>query len=144
LHPAETADSGGVECTIEGEDTPKVEPNAVNEEKEEEFGSFEDLQMMEVAVEDIEPSTEMPSGQGPENPMIIEGGGVDENKDEFGEFGDFQTVEVEEDGELSSLMHPGEPPLSPTSTVDEKGGGTTGVKEKYEFGNFNEPCTEKQ
>ena len=102
------------------------------------------LQMMEVAVEDIEPSTEMPSGQGPENPMIIEGGGVDENKDEFGEFGDFQTVEVEEDGELSSSMHPGEPPLSPTSTVDEKGSGTTGVKDKYEFGDFNEPGTGKQ
>jgi len=49
LHPAETADSGGVKCTIEGEDTPKVEPNAFNEEKEEEFGSFEDFKMMEVA-----------------------------------------------------------------------------------------------
>jgi len=144
LYPAETADSGGVECNIQGEDTPKVEPNAVNEEKEKEFGSFEDLQMMEVAVKDIEPSTEMPSGQGSKNLMIIEGGGVDENEDEFGEFDDFQTVEVEEDGEPSSSMHPGEPPLNPTSTVDEKGSGTTGVKDEYEFGDFNEPDAGKQ
>jgi len=142
LHPAETADSGGVEC--KGEDTPKVEPNAVNEEKEEEFSSFEDLQMIEVAAEDIEPSTEMPSGQGPENPTINKGGGVDENEDEFSEFDDVQTVEVEEDGEPSSSMHPGEPPLNPTSTVDEKGSGTTGVKDEYEFGDFNEPGTGKQ
>ena len=100
--------------------------------------------MMEVAREDIEPSTEMPSGQGPENPMIIEGGGMDENEDEFGEFDNFQTVEVEEDGEPSRLMHPGEQPLNLTSTVDEKGNGTTGVKDEYEFGDFNEPGTGKQ
>ena len=93
--------------------------------------------MVEVAAKDIEPSMEISSGQGPENPMVIEGGGVDVNKDKFGEFDDFQTVEVEKDGEPSSSMHPGEPPLNPTSTVDEKGSGTTGVKDEYEFGDFN-------
>jgi len=87
---------------------------------------------------------EMSSGQGPENLMIAEDGGVDENEDKFGEFDDFQTVEVEEDGEPSSSMHPGEPPLNPTWTVDEKVSGTTRVKDEYEFGDSNEPGTGKQ
>ena len=54
--------------------------------------------------------------------------GVDENEDEFGEFEDFQTVEVAEDGEPSSLIHPGEPSLNPTLIVVEKGSSATGVK----------------
>ena len=72
-----------------------MEPNAVGEEEEEEFGSFDDFQMVEVAKEDIEPSTEMPSVQGLENLMIIEYRGVDEKEDEFGEFDDFQTGKLQ-------------------------------------------------
>ena len=110
LHPAESANDGGVDTTIEGEGTPKVEPNAVGEMVGEEFSSFDNLQMVEVVAEDIELSTEMPSGQGPENSTIIEGGGVDENENEFGEFDDFQIVEAAEDGKPSRLINPGEPP----------------------------------
>ena len=70
-YKAENADDQGFNSTIKGEDTSKVEPNAVGEEEEEGFGSFEDFQMVEVVSEDIKLSTELTSGQGPENLMII-------------------------------------------------------------------------
>ena len=53
-------------------------------------------------------------------------------------------MQVEEDREPSGSMHPGEPPLNLTSTVDDKGSGTTGVNDGYKYGDFNEPGTGKQ